>query len=425
VIGPFVKRARKSVLVRNAGWLFAGQGLSFVVQGFYFIVLARLLGTTQYGLLAGAVALVAVVSQYSAFGSGLLFLRYVSPDHSRFRSYWGNILMSTLLLGTLLVLVIRLSGRWLVGAASVPLLLPIAIGDCVFAQLGSAAGQVFQTFEKMKFSAAITLVGSVSRCLIAVAMLVILGRASAWQWAIASLIVSATSTGVAVAIVTRFFGFPSFSPSLLKRRLGEGFVFAVSGSTTAVYNDIDKVVLSRFGMDRANGIYSMAYRVVNIGAMPALSIVGAAFPRFFREGVKGIAATVPMARQLLKRIAPLSLGISVAMFVCAPIIPHLVGKSYVESVNALRWLCLIPFFRAFHLSAGDAIAGAGHQKFRLVSQSIAAIGNLLLNLYLVPRYSWHGAAWASLGTDGALGVMNWLALIILSKRAVPVLQTGD
>jgi hypothetical protein len=60
VIGPFVKRARQSVLARNAGWFFAGQGLSFVVQGFYFIVLARLLGTTQYGLLAGAVALVAI-----------------------------------------------------------------------------------------------------------------------------------------------------------------------------------------------------------------------------------------------------------------------------------------------------------------------------------------------------------------------------
>ena len=195
------------------------------MQGFYFIVLARLLGTMQYGLLAGAVALVAVVSQYSTFGSGLLFLRYVSPEHSRFRLYWGNILMSTVLLGTLLVVAIRLSGRWLVGAASVPLLFPIAIGDCLFAQLGNAAGQVFQTFEKMKFSAAITLVGSVSRCLIAVAMLVVLGRASAWQWAIASLAVSAISTCAAVAIVTRFFGLPSFSPSLFKMRLGEGLRF--------------------------------------------------------------------------------------------------------------------------------------------------------------------------------------------------------
>src|SRR5216683_2398323 len=63
VIGPFVTRARKSVLVQNAAWLFAGQGLSFVVQAFYFIVLARLLGTTQYGLLAGAIALVGIASR--------------------------------------------------------------------------------------------------------------------------------------------------------------------------------------------------------------------------------------------------------------------------------------------------------------------------------------------------------------------------
>jgi O-antigen/teichoic acid export membrane protein len=178
-------------------------------------------------------------------------------------------------------------------------------------------------------------------------------------------------------------------------------------------------------MNRANGIYSMAYRVVNIGTMPITAIVSAAFPSFFREGVKGIAATVPMARRLLKRTALLGVGISAAMFLCAPIIPHLVGKSYAESVSALRWLCLIPFFRCFHLSAGDAIAGAGHQKFRLVSQSIAAGGNLLLNLYLVPRYSWWGAAWASLATDGALGVMNWLALIYLAKRPVPVLQMAE
>jgi O-antigen/teichoic acid export membrane protein len=178
-------------------------------------------------------------------------------------------------------------------------------------------------------------------------------------------------------------------------------------------------------MNRANGIYSMAYRIVNIGTMPISALVGAAFPRFFREGVKGIGATVPMARALLRRTAVLGVGISAAMFFCAPLIPHLVGKSYAESVSALRWLCLIPFFRCFHLSAGDAISGAGHQKFRLVSQSIAATGNLLLNLYLVPRYSWQGAAWASLATDGTLGIANWLAVIYLSKRPTRLLQTID
>jgi O-antigen/teichoic acid export membrane protein len=423
LVKSFVTRARKSLLVQNASWLFAGQGLSFVVQAFSFILLARLLGTTQYGLLAGAIALVTVVSQYSALGSGLLFLRYVSPDHSRFRMYWGNVLLSILLLGGLLAVAVRLSGHWFLGAASVPLLLPIALGDCLFQQFSTCAGQVFQTFEKMKFSTAIILLSSIFRCALALGMLLVLGRASAWQWAIGSLAVSSLSAGIAFATVTRFFGLPSFSPSLFVRRSAEGFVFAISGSTTAVYNDIDKVVLSRFGMVQANGIYSMAYRVVNIATMPIMSIASAAFPSFFRAGVNGIAATVPMARRLLRRTAVLGIVASAGLFLCAPVIPHLVGKSYAESVSALRWLCLIPLFRCFHLSAGDAIAGAGQQKFRLISQAAAAGGNLLMNLYLVPRYSWHGAAYASLGTDGALGVMNWLALLYLSRRTIQ--EGGD
>jgi O-antigen/teichoic acid export membrane protein len=415
---PFLKRARQSTLVRNAAWLFAGQGLSFLIQGVYFVVLARLLGTTQYGLLAGAIALVAVVSQYSTLGSGLLFLRYVSPDHSRFREYWGNILMSVSLMGLLLVFGLRLLGSHLVGHDSVSLLVPIAVGDCIFLQLNSCAGQVFQTFEKMKFSAAVTTTSNALRLVLAVGLLFSLGKASAWQWAIASLIVSAIASVIAFVIVTKNFGWPSFSPLLFIKRSREGFVFAISGSTTAVYNDIDKVVLSHYGMNQANGIYSMAYRAINIGTMPVMSVVGAAFPRFFREGVKGIAAVTPMAKQLLRRTLLIGAAVTVALFVLAPLIPHLVGRSYLESVNALRWLCLIPVLRCFHLSAGDAIAGAGHQKFRLASQSIAAGGNLLLNLYLIPRYSWHGAAWASLATDGALGVMNWCALYMLKSQPV-------
>ena len=106
------------------------------------------LGTTQYGLLAGAVAMVAVVSQYSSLGSGLLFLRYVSPDHSRFRLYWGNILLSVFLLGALLVLGLRLSGRWLVGAASVPLLFPIGSATVSFSSSAFAPDRSFRHLKR-------------------------------------------------------------------------------------------------------------------------------------------------------------------------------------------------------------------------------------------------------------------------------------
>src|SRR3984957_16482718 len=111
-----ILKLKNSTLARNAGWMFAGQGLSFLVQGVYFVVLARLLGSAQYGILAAAFALVSLVSQYSTMGSGLLFLRYVSPDHSRFREYWGNILLSTAVLGTGLERAQACGGQRWVGA---------------------------------------------------------------------------------------------------------------------------------------------------------------------------------------------------------------------------------------------------------------------------------------------------------------------
>jgi O-antigen/teichoic acid export membrane protein len=357
------------------------------------------------------------VSQYSTLGSGLLFLRYVSQDRDNFSLYWGNILLSVSSMSTLLVLGLWLFGGRLLGPGTLLVLLPIAVSDCMFQQFNSCTGQVFQTFEKMKISATLILLSNVLRLIMAVIFLVTLKSASAWQWALASLFVSFLGAAVAFVTVTRHFGRPAFSIPLLFQRAGEGFVFAISGSTTAVYNDVDKVVLTHDGMIRANGLYSMAYRVVNIGTMPIMSIVAAAFPRFFREGAKGIIGTVPMAKVLLKRTVFLALLISAGMFLLAPIIPHLVGKSYLESVSALRWLCLIPFFRCFHLSAGDAIAGAGYQKYRLLSQSIAALGNLGLNIILIPKLGWLGAAWTSLGTDALLGVMNWVALFHLAARA--------
>jgi hypothetical protein len=46
--------------------------------------------------------------------------------------------------------------------------------------------------------------------------------------------------------------------------------------------------------------------------------------------------------------------------------------------------------------------------------------NFGLNLWLIPTHGWRGAAWASLATDGALGVMLWTALTLLVRSAPEV-----
>src|SRR5579871_4960630 len=134
-----VRSLRESTLAANAGWVFGGQVASFGVQAIYFVLLARLLGSAEYGVLAGAAALVNIFSQYSGMGAGILFLRYVSPDHSKFREYWGNILLSVTIVAMVVVLGLRVTGKWFLGPEGAEILVILAIGDCLCAQLTVAA----------------------------------------------------------------------------------------------------------------------------------------------------------------------------------------------------------------------------------------------------------------------------------------------
>jgi O-antigen/teichoic acid export membrane protein len=268
----------------------------------------------------------------------------------------------------------------------------------------------------MRLTATLNLLTNLFRLILACSMLFVMHHAIARQWAVAMLVISICAACAAFTVVTHRFGWPRFKPSLLWTRGAEGFVFAVSGSTTSAYNDFDKVMLGHYGMTVANGIYSMAYRVINIATMPIQSIEAAAFPRFFREGAKGVSAVQPLAVKILKRTVVLGLASAVGIFLLAPIIPFFIGKGFTPSISALRWLCLIPFFRSFHLCAGDAIAGVGQQKLRLACQLIAAGSNFALNLYLIPHYSWLGAAIASLITDAGLAVLTWSVLFWLRRR---------
>lgn len=420
------ERVRQSALARNAGWMMAGQGSGFILQAIYFVVLARLLGAVQYGIFAGAFAFTNLVSQYSALGTGTLLLRYVSGDRKRFAAYWGNVLLVTSGVGSLLVLILHFVAPHALNPASAELVLLAGIANCLCAQLTTETGRVFQTFEKMRITALLNLLTNLLRTVIASAMLLSLHHASAWQWAVASVSVSALSAGVAIVMATLHFGWPQLAPRLFFEHGIEGLGYSFASSTASVYNDIDKTMLSHYNMNLATGIYTMAYRVIDIATIPILALRDAALPRLFQRGTHGLASAAQLSYRLLKRALPVSLLVSLMLFVTAPLIPHLVGKGFAESVSALRWLCLIPVFRSVHQMTGSALLGAGLQWHRTSAQIAAAALNFGLNLYLIPHFGWRGAAWASLAADGALGAMNWAILRLLvtqAERKTPAIAT--
>src|SRR5262249_7574436 len=151
---------------------------------------------------------------YSGMGAGILFLRYVSPDHSRFREYWGNILVSVSVVATVLIVALRFTGKWFLGPDGAEILVILAVGDCLCAQLTVASAQVFQTFERMRITAGLNFLTNLFRMILAAALVAVVHHASAKTWAIASMCVSITATLLAIYKVTSNFGMPTFSLKL-------------------------------------------------------------------------------------------------------------------------------------------------------------------------------------------------------------------
>src|SRR5580692_524212 len=119
----FIPSFKEGSLARNASWMFLGQGMSFVVQAAYFILLARLLGSQQYGIFVGAFALVSIVSQY----------------RSKFGEYWGNVILTTFSVGFLVIILLKVFSKWIVGPSSASVVVLVALGECTCARLSECA----------------------------------------------------------------------------------------------------------------------------------------------------------------------------------------------------------------------------------------------------------------------------------------------
>jgi O-antigen/teichoic acid export membrane protein len=411
------RRLRTNTLAHNAGWMLVGQGCSFLLQAGYFVLLARLLGVREYGIFAGAFAFVGIAMPYSTLGSGLLFVRYVGSQSNSFAVYWGNIILSTTIAGTALTAVLWLVAPHLLNPASAAIVLPVGIGNCIFSQMLASMGFVFQTFERLRMTAALNILTNGLRLLAVGIMTILLPHSNAQQWAMASLYVSLLAAIVGFFVVSKGFCWPQFSPSLVVSHAVEGLGFSLGWSAQSVYNDIDKTLLSHYGMNVQNGIYTMAYRIVDIANMPITALDAAALPRYVRDSSNNDVRSVSrLAVRLAIRASLVGLMMSAVLFLVAPLIPHLVGRGFAAGVQALRWLCLLPAMRGIHQLTGCALTGMGFQRYRTVAQLSAAGFNLALNLWLIPRYGWHGAAWASLATDGSLAVATWLLLQRLAQK---------
>jgi O-antigen/teichoic acid export membrane protein len=166
--------------------------------------------------------------------------------------------------------------------------------------------------------------------------------------------------------------------------------------------------------EAANGVYRAAYRILGLASVPNNALGESTYARFF-------AASGPKeAIALAKRLSAVSLVLNtisgVVVIVGASFITGLLGDSYADTAEVLRWIAFVPLLSAWQLFAGNALSGIGHHRTRLYQTMSSAGLNIVLNIILIPSMSWRGSAVATIITELYLVVLHWRTLWRLASR---------
>jgi O-antigen/teichoic acid export membrane protein len=420
-----LKSQLKNTLVRNTLWMSAGQGLRLVIQAVFFTVIARSLGVGQYGSFIGVAALVGILYPFAALGGGNLLIKSVAREKQSFSIAWGEALLTVAICGTGLVAVVLVLAHFVLPAIiPIRLVFSVAVADILGLCLTTIAGQAFQAFEQLHWMAAINVLLSASRLAGAIGLIVLHHHPTALQWGYVYLGCTAFTAAASSGLVCVRLGAPRFAHGRSLTSLREGVYFSISLGAQTVYNDIDKTMLARLGSLDATGIYGAAYRLIDVSFAPVTALLSAAYPNFFREGSAGVSSSLRYARPLLKRALGYSVFISCGILLFAGIVPYVLGSEYARTAEALRWLSPLPVLKAMHYFLSDTLTGAGHQGLRSGIQTGVALFNFVINLWLIPRYSWRGAAWSSIASDALLAFAVAMAVRALSKRPVSLVASA-
>jgi O-antigen/teichoic acid export membrane protein len=405
-----VGQAFRSKIVQNAVWMFWGQGLQLVGRLAYFVIIARVLGPTGYGTFIACVALVATVSPFASCGTGNVMIKYAALNREALPAYFGNALVSTIFSGTVLTFAVWILRPYVLPAsATSAMLIAVAIADLFGTELIGICLYAFLSLEQGRRYSHMAALSTGIRLVAALGLLFSSHSALHWAYLYAASAILAAVTGVVG--VSLLCARPRFDFGLFVPSMREGVHFATALASQSVYNDIDKTMLARLSSVESAAIYAVAYRLIEPAILPIRSMGTASFPEFFRTGTKGgVTSSYEFAKRILKRSMPYGVATAVGLFVVAGFIPYILGPAYKPSTEALRWLCVLPAFKCVHIFLSDTLTGANFQWQTSSAQIFVSIFNVLINLWIIRAFSWRGAAWSSLMTDGLLMVLLYLII---------------
>lgn len=207
-----------------------------------------------------------------------------------------------------------------------------------------------------------------------------------------------------------------FNWTRIKQILILAIPFAIAGIFIRIYSSMDVIILSKISGDHAVGIYSIATKILfalQFVAMAFSATLYPAFSHYFVHSKELLAKNFTKSIYYLLILSlPLVTGV---IFIADKVIVPVFGKAYEPTILPLQIIIgsLVLIFVCFPV--GAMLNACNKQTRNTVNLGIVAGFNIIINLILIPLYSYIGAAIATLLSYGLLFI---LGIIVVDKIVV-------
>ena len=174
----------------------------------------------------------------------------------------------------------------------------------------------------------------------------------------------------------------------------------------------DKLMLGSMSTAEEVGIYHTAFKLSMFAAVALMSINSIASPKFAEMFSKNdMIGLEKVVRQSTKMIFWTSIPLVIIFFMFPEFLLGMFGEEFKVGVTAFIFLSFGRLFSSFSGSVGNILQMTGHQNILAKILFFAAILNIVLNLYLIPKCGINGAALASM-----ICLVVWNSAMVLAVK---------
>lgn len=395
-------------LGKSASWLFGADVVFTAGRALTLFILGRLLGGEGFGRYLAILGLTQLLFPLARAGIAHVMVRAVTQG-VRLDAVWPKVLGVHVVGGALGSVASVLLGGLLFDASPVTTLL-IGLGQLVGLGILQAGNMAAAAYDRSVLGLINNGVSTVLRVIALLVFAFVIAEQSvdSWAWLLAG---SMLLTGVTTALLMQRSLGASLRLELPEKSdlsMGAGFVFV--DFANSAQSDIDKVVLGAFGLNADLGVYGVATRVAEVANLPLTALVRASYSEFFRRGSGTIGSALQYARKLTLVSTGYGLAMAGVLWLGAPLLEPLMGDEFAESVEALRWIAVLPALRALQVFPANVLSGIDRQWTRARLMIGAASLNLAINIGLAPEFGWRGAAAATVIAESVFAALLWITV---------------